>query len=74
MKLPKEEDPFWEPAEDTLIGTANVFLQSLGFALDFDDKITITDFKVRLSFLLPPSPSSLSWLSNQDIVCKKICL
>ncbi|XP_071824596.1 kinesin-like protein KIF28 isoform X3 [Apostichopus japonicus] len=45
MKLPKEEDPFWEPAEDTMIGTANVFLQSLGFALDFDDKITITDFK-----------------------------
>ncbi|KAJ8041556.1 Kinesin-like protein KIF28P [Holothuria leucospilota] len=44
-KLPKEEDPFWEPPEDSLIGTANVFLQSLGFALDFDDKITITDFK-----------------------------
>lgn len=45
LKIPKEEDPFWEPAEDVLIGTANVFLQSLGYALDFDDKITITDFK-----------------------------
>ncbi len=46
MKLPQEEDPFWEPAEDVLIGTANVFLQSLAYALDFDDKLSITDFKV----------------------------
>ena len=52
MKLPKEEDPFWEPAEDVLIGTANVFLQSLAYALDFDDKITITDFKVGCKIVL----------------------
>ncbi|XP_033626333.1 kinesin-like protein KIF28P isoform X2 [Asterias rubens] len=45
MNIPKEEDPFWEPAEDVLIGTANAFLQSLGFNLDFDGKITVTDFK-----------------------------
>ena len=31
--IPKEEDPFWEPTEDVLIGTANVFLQSLCYAL-----------------------------------------
>ena len=48
MNIPKEEDPFWEPAEDVLIGTANAFLQSLGFNLDFDGKITVTDFKVRV--------------------------
>ncbi|XP_022096097.1 kinesin-like protein KIF28P isoform X3 [Acanthaster planci] len=45
LKLPKEEDPFWEPPEDVLIGTANVFLQSLGYYLDFDDKVAVTDFK-----------------------------
>lgn len=44
-KIPKEADPFWEPTEDVLIGTANVFLQSLSYALDFEDKITITDYK-----------------------------
>ena len=44
--LPREEDPFWEPPEDVLIGTASVFLQSLSFALDFDDKLSITDYKV----------------------------
>ena len=43
--MPKEEDPFWEPMEDVLIGTANVFLQSLCYALDFDDKVLITDYK-----------------------------
>ncbi|XP_066289623.1 kinesin-like protein KIF28 isoform X6 [Branchiostoma lanceolatum] len=45
MKIPKEEDPFWEPPEDVLIGTANVFLQSLSYALDFDDKLSVTDYK-----------------------------
>ncbi|XP_031552052.1 kinesin-like protein KIF28P [Actinia tenebrosa] len=44
-KIPKEQDPFWEDVEDVLIGTANLFLQSLGFALDFDDKLTVTDYK-----------------------------
>lgn len=45
-KIKKEEDPFWEPPEDVLIGTANVFLQSLSYALDFDDKLSVTDYKV----------------------------
>ena len=44
--IPLEEDPFWEPPEDVLIGTANVFLQSLSYALDFDDKLMVTDYKV----------------------------
>ena len=43
---PQEEDPFWEPTEDVLIGTGNIFLQSLAYALDFDDNITISDYKV----------------------------
>ncbi|CAB3998979.1 kinesin KIF28P [Paramuricea clavata] len=43
--IPHEEDPFWEPPEDTLVGTANVFLQSLAYALDFDDKLSVTDYK-----------------------------
>ena len=50
--IPQEEDPFWEPPEDVLIGTANVFLQCLSYALDLDDSFTITDYKVRLSVIL----------------------
>ena len=43
--MSKDEDPFWEPTEDVLIGTSNVFLQSLSYALDFDDRLAITDYK-----------------------------
>ena len=44
-KIACEEDPFWEPTEDVLIGSANVYLQSLAYALDFDDQIAVTDYK-----------------------------
>ena len=45
-KIKEEDDPFYDPPEDLMIGTANVFLQSLSYALDFDDKLTISDYKV----------------------------
>lgn len=45
LNQPMEEDPFWEPPEDVLIGTASVFLQSLLYVMDFDDCLTITDYK-----------------------------
>ena len=44
--IPQDEDPFYDPPEDVIIGTANVFLQSLSYALDFDDKLAVTDYKV----------------------------
>ncbi|RUS83416.1 hypothetical protein EGW08_008837 [Elysia chlorotica] len=43
--IPREEDPFWEPTEDILIGTADIFLQSLVNAMDFSDQLSITDYK-----------------------------
>ncbi|CAF4449794.1 unnamed protein product, partial [Adineta steineri] len=39
---------FWEPAEDILLGTANLFVQSLAYLLDFNDEITITDYKASI--------------------------
>ena len=39
---------FWEPVEDMLIGTANAFLQSLAYCLDFNDEICIVDYKVSV--------------------------
>ena len=44
---------FWEPVEDLLLGTANVFLQSLAYSLDFADEICIVDYKVRDFFFKP---------------------
>ncbi|XP_065828144.1 kinesin-like protein KIF28 [Oscarella lobularis] len=43
--IKKEEDPFWDPVEDVLIGTSNVFLESLAYALDFEDSAAITNYK-----------------------------
>jgi hypothetical protein len=36
--------------EDILLGTANVFLQSLAYSLDFADEICIVDYKVRIQY------------------------
>ncbi|CAF1296276.1 unnamed protein product, partial [Didymodactylos carnosus] len=58
LYIKKEDDPFWEPVEDLLLGTANVFLQSLAYSLDFDDEICIVDYKGleqgRLGITLSP--------------------
>ena len=45
VDMAQEDDPFWEPTEDILIGSASVFLQSLAYGLDFDDKLAIADYK-----------------------------
>ncbi|CAH1778943.1 unnamed protein product [Owenia fusiformis] len=45
LNIPKEEDPFWEPPEDVLIGTGHVFLQSLLWGLEWDVSVTINDYK-----------------------------
>ncbi|CAK8695890.1 unnamed protein product [Clavelina lepadiformis] len=43
--IKQDDDPFYDPTEDVMVGSANVFLQSLSYALDFDDKLVITDYK-----------------------------
>ena len=48
--IKQDDDPFYDPTEDVMVGSANVFLQSLSYALDFDDKLVITDYKVDHSF------------------------
>ncbi|CAF3137222.1 unnamed protein product [Rotaria sp. Silwood2] len=69
LYIAKEDDPFWEPVEDVLIGTANVFLQSLVHSMDFDDEIYIIDYKGfdqgRLHINLSPC------LPNGDILNKE---
>ena len=70
--ISEEEDPFWEPTEDVLIGTGAIFLQSLAYALDFDDNITISDYKVRTLYnekkhismrILPFPIKTVKWLT-----------
>eukprot|EP00741_Cyanophora_paradoxa_P000256 tig00000402_g248.t1 len=42
--LPKAEDPFWDPPEDTVIGRCQVFLQPLAYILDVDDWYHVVDY------------------------------
>lgn len=62
LTMKKEEDPFYDPPQDYLIGSANTFLQSLSYALDFDDRLPITDYKVGLS-----SPASATFFEPWHI-------
>ncbi|KAK7109967.1 hypothetical protein V1264_013913 [Littorina saxatilis] len=45
--VPKEKDPFWEPASttDVQIGSVHVFLQSLAYQIELQENLAITDFK-----------------------------
>ncbi len=42
---PTQGDPFYDPPEHLLIGTSGAFLQSLAYALDFEDTLTIVDYR-----------------------------
>lgn len=45
LRLKQFLDPFWDPVEDLFIGVSNIFLQSLGYNMDFEDKSFITNYK-----------------------------
>eukprot|EP00163_Fabomonas_tropica_P017402 TRINITY_DN3091_c0_g4_i3.p1 TRINITY_DN3091_c0_g4~~TRINITY_DN3091_c0_g4_i3.p1 ORF type:complete len:1121 (-),score=354.56 TRINITY_DN3091_c0_g4_i3:115-3477(-) len=45
--LLREDDPFYDPPEDTLIGRAQVFLESLSFGIEVDIESTIMDHHGR---------------------------
>ncbi|CAF3662340.1 unnamed protein product [Adineta steineri] len=72
LYIAKEDDPFWEPVEDLLLGTANVFLQSLAYSLDFADEICIVDYKGleqgRLSINLCPCSPNGKVLNEEHFV------
>ncbi|CAF0894638.1 unnamed protein product, partial [Didymodactylos carnosus] len=72
LYIKKEDDPFWEPVEDLLLGTANVFLQSLAYSLDFDDEICIVDYKGleqgRLGITLSPCAPNGKAIKEEQFV------
>ncbi|CAF3790803.1 unnamed protein product [Rotaria sordida] len=72
LYIAKDDDPFWEPIEDILLGTATAFLQSLAYSLDFADEICIVDYKGleqgRLSINLCPCLPSGKVLSDEQFV------
>ncbi|XP_063722151.1 kinesin-like protein KIF28 [Symsagittifera roscoffensis] len=48
LSIDKEFDPFYEPIEDVLIGTATYFLQPLAYRVDTDERAAIYDYKGKV--------------------------
>eukprot|EP00039_Didymoeca_costata_P024122 m.9333 g.9333 ORF g.9333 m.9333 type:complete len:1041 (-) comp4048_c0_seq2:54-3176(-) len=40
---PQAEDPFWEPVQHQLLGSAFLYLGGLGYMIDIDEHVAITD-------------------------------
>lgn len=40
-----EKDPFWDPPEDFFLGSVYVYLQSLAYAIDIDETMSITNYQ-----------------------------
>lgn len=39
--LPRDKDPFWDPVEPLLLGTAHLWLQSLAFRIPVDEQLEV---------------------------------
>ena len=77
-KIPRTDDPFWAPPEDLLIGTANVSLQPLAYAMDFDDKVVVADYNGHeegyVSVHLAPTTQNGDLLGDDDFVDDPVAL
>ena len=38
------DDPFWDEPGEVLVGNSHVYLESLGYKLDVDDKLTVSNY------------------------------
>lgn len=41
VALPRDKDPFWDPVEPLLLGTAHLWLQSLAFRIPLDEQLEV---------------------------------
>eukprot|EP00276_Gloeochaete_wittrockiana_P018094 CAMPEP_0184337354 /NCGR_PEP_ID=MMETSP1089-20130417/5742_1 /TAXON_ID=38269 ORGANISM="Gloeochaete wittrockiana, Strain SAG46.84" /NCGR_SAMPLE_ID=MMETSP1089 /ASSEMBLY_ACC=CAM_ASM_000445 /LENGTH=1226 /DNA_ID=CAMNT_0026663017 /DNA_START=221 /DNA_END=3901 /DNA_ORIENTATION=- len=43
--IPKDQDPFWDPPEDVVIGRAQIYLQAISYLFDVEETTPIVDYK-----------------------------
>eukprot|EP01137_Pigoraptor_chileana_P032713 Opistho-2@22532 len=41
----ESKDPFWDPPEDIFLGSAHVYLQSLGYMIDMNESLAVTNYQ-----------------------------
>ncbi|XP_057712895.1 kinesin-like protein KIF28P [Corythoichthys intestinalis] len=62
--LPREKDPFWDPVEPLLLGTAHLWLQSLAFRIPVDEQLEVlgsegSEEAILQAKLIPCTPDGL---------------
>uniref|UniRef100_A0A8C5N6P7 Kinesin family member 28 n=1 Tax=Gouania willdenowi TaxID=441366 RepID=A0A8C5N6P7_GOUWI len=72
VTLPRDKDPFWDPVEPLLLGTAHLWLQSLAFRIPLQEQLEVlgsegTEEAILQAQLVPCTPTGLS-LGEDDIL------
>ncbi|KAM4743711.1 kinesin-like protein KIF28P [Anableps anableps] len=70
--LPRDKDPFWDPVEPLLLGTAHLWLQSLAFRIPLEEQLEVlgsegTEEAILQSQLVPCTSTGLP-LGEDDIL------
>ncbi|XP_033487903.2 kinesin-like protein KIF28 [Epinephelus lanceolatus] len=72
VALPRDKDPFWDPVEPLLLGTAHLWLQSLAFRIPLEEQLEVlgsegTEEAILQAQLVPCSSTGLP-LGEDDIL------
>uniref|UniRef100_A0A8C7N8X0 Si:rp71-84d9.1 n=1 Tax=Oncorhynchus kisutch TaxID=8019 RepID=A0A8C7N8X0_ONCKI len=70
--MPRDRDPFWDPLEPLLLGSAHLWLQSLAFRIALEEQLEVlgsegTEEAILQAQLIPCSPTGLT-LGEDDIL------
>ncbi|XP_023280761.1 kinesin-like protein KIF28P [Seriola lalandi dorsalis] len=70
--LPRDKDPFWDPVEPLLLGTAHLWLQSLAFRIPLEEQLEVlgsegTEEAILQAQLVPCNSTGLP-LGEDDIL------
>ncbi|KAK0141957.1 Kinesin-like protein KIF28P [Merluccius polli] len=70
--LPREKDPFWDPLEPLLLGSAHLWLQSLAFRIPLEEQLEVlgsegTEEAILQTQLVPCTSTGLP-LGEEDIL------
>ncbi|XP_028258078.1 kinesin-like protein KIF28P [Parambassis ranga] len=72
VALPRDKDPFWDPVEPLLLGTAHLWLQSLAFRIPLEEQLEVlgsegTEEAILQAQLVPCTSTGLP-LGEDDIL------
>ncbi|XP_024862257.1 kinesin-like protein KIF28P isoform X2 [Kryptolebias marmoratus] len=72
VTLPRDKDPFWDPVEPLLLGTAHLWLQSLAFRIPLEEQLEVfgsegTEEAILQAQLVPCTSTGLP-LGEDDIL------